>query len=385
MRIKKVVYLLSVLLLCVGFAHSVNAQSISSVSFDAIGVTIALTFPEEAHPADRILHAVEITANNSLTLKEFSMSINMWVNSSWHGIFTSDVYRNIFFQNNYTLYLPMSILLPPNANGTLQCFMHVRTQRQSGLDEVTYTFYTTCVSDLTFSELRNEYDGLLVNYSSLKADYEAIQIDYTQLATNYSRILVDYETLFGEYSDLLSNHSSLVTDYETLLDEHNGFLANYSSLLVTFEALQNKYDKLLANYSSNVAAHESLLTSYNALSNDRNSLNSKVAQYNELETEYNLLNSTRYNLQTTCDTLQDSYNELNQAHRSLAAEVRSLQEKINISGTEVNTSRILVFLFLIAVAGLVGAIGYLKKKKTEPYIVIRKETVAIKQDEKSET
>src|SRR3990172_9577865 len=183
MQAKKVVYLLSVLLLLSGFALSVGAQPTNTVSFRGVGVTIDLTFPEEAHPTDSILYNVIIRANTELTLKEFSMVVKMWVNSSWQEIFASDTYRNILLPNNNSLFLPMNFQLPPEANGTLQCFMYVRTQRGQAIDDASYTFYTTLVTQVTFSELRSEYDKLLANYSRLKADL----VDYAQLLTNYSR------------------------------------------------------------------------------------------------------------------------------------------------------------------------------------------------------
>ena len=383
MQAKKVVYLFSVLLLLSGFALSVGAQPTNSVSFRGVGVTIDLTFPEEAHPTDSILYNVTIRANTELTLKEFSMVVKMWVNSNWQEIFAPDTYRNIFLPNNYSLFLPMNFQLPPEANGTLQCFMYVRTQRQA-IDDASYTFYTTLVSQVTFSELRSEYDKLLANYSRLKADL----IDYAQLLTNYSRLVVDYQTLFGEYSELLTNHSSLVTGYETLLDEHNGLLANYSSLLANNQALQSEYSKLLANYSSNVAAHESLLTSYDTLSNDRNSLNdnykSQLAQYNELETEYDSLNSTRYSIQASYDSLKEVYAALNQTYTALDNEINDLAKKISISEGEANSSRTFAFIALMTVIGLIALIIYLKKKQPEPYVVIRKETVAVNPEEKQQ-
>jgi hypothetical protein len=41
-----------------------------------------------------------------------------------------------------------------------------------------------------------------------------------------------------------------------------------------------------------------------------------------------------------------------------------------------------MFICIAAVAGLVAFVIYLKQKKPEPYVVIRKETVTMEQDEK---
>jgi type IV secretory pathway component VirB8 len=43
-----------------------------------------------------------------------------------------------------------------------------------------------------------------------------------------------------------------------------------------------------------------------------------------------------------------------------------------------------MFIFIIAVAALIAFIVYIKRKKQEPYVVIRKETVNVNPDESSE-
>jgi hypothetical protein len=44
-----------------------------------------------------------------------------------------------------------------------------------------------------------------------------------------------------------------------------------------------------------------------------------------------------------------------------------------------------MFIFTVAVAALVAFIVYIKRKKQEPYVVIRKETVSVNPDEGSQS
>ena len=75
MRIKNLAYLLGMLLLTSGIVCGVGSSSVDSVSFHGVGVTIALTFPEEAHPSDSITHNVTITANADLALQNYTIVI----------------------------------------------------------------------------------------------------------------------------------------------------------------------------------------------------------------------------------------------------------------------------------------------------------------------
>jgi predicted nuclease with TOPRIM domain len=212
--------------------------------------------------------------------------------------------------------------------------MYVNT---TNINYLSTTFYTTKVSTITFSEWQIKYNELLANYTSLKSEYD---------------------TLLNEYNELLANYTSLVTDYATLLSEYN---------------------ELLADYNSRVAAYEALLNDYNRLSSDYSTLNTK---YRSLSDDFNSLNSTYYSVQASYDNLKADYDELNNIRTELLTAINDLNQRIAASESELNIDRVVMFIFTIAVAALVVLIMYIKRKKQEPYVVIRKETVAIKPDEK---
>jgi hypothetical protein len=62
--------------------YSVRA-SLTTVSFYGDGVTVDLTYPEEAYPSEIIVHKVTITSITELTLRNFTVVIKAPVNSGW--------------------------------------------------------------------------------------------------------------------------------------------------------------------------------------------------------------------------------------------------------------------------------------------------------------
>jgi len=334
MRAKRIVYFFIVLLLFSGLMYSTCALSINNVSFNGVGVTIDLTFPEESYPNRTITHNLTITANGDLKLQNFTLFIYAPINSALQHIENETAVLPM--QENQSLPIIISIRLPENVNGRLYCVMYVETEIDQTIEHSSCTFYTTLVSEPTFSEM-------FANYTSLQADYE---------------------TLLSEYDDLLTNCSSLLANYKALLSEHN---------------------QLTADYNSKVAAYASLLAQYNKLSDDYDALNanyrSKITELGDLQTNYDDLNTTRYNLQASYNTLQTIYEGLNQTYTDLQTELTNLQERINVSEGVLNSDRIVMFIFTVAVAALIAFIVYLKRKKEEPYVVIRKETVSMKSDE----
>ena len=341
MHTKKMGYFLTLLLFSV-LICSVDSLPDTTVSFRGSGVTIDLTFPEEAHPTESITHNVTITANIALTLQNFTIFIYAPVNAIWQEVKNQTITSWDLLENE-SLTSRLGFTLPQEANGTLYCFIYVKTSQSVYYSS--YTFYTTRVSELTFSEMQSLYYEMLANYTGLQANYT---------------------TLLNDYDDLLAEYTSLFANYTALLSEHN---------------------QLLADYDSRVAAYESLLNSYNRLSGDYNTLNSnygsQLSKYNALQADYDSLNSTRYSLQANYTTLQAVYDELNQTYNDLLTELNDLKQRITRSENDLNTDRILMFIFIVTVACLIAFIVYLKRKKEEPYVVIRKETVAMKPDEET--
>jgi predicted nuclease with TOPRIM domain len=337
MPAKRIVCFFIVLLLLSTLTCSVGALPAPTVTFRGAGVTIDLTYPEEAHPEDSITHNVTITANTDLDSVSVALLIYAPVSSILQQVKNQTLSWSALSENES---LPTSEIrfTPQQANGTLYCNMTVQTEIDSTVHYAYYSFYTTRVSELTFSEMQSLYYEMLENYTTLEDEYKALNESFT--------------TLFANYTALLSEHNQLQAQY----DSQN---ATYQSLLAQYNTLSDDYDTLNANYKS------------------------KINQLSTSQSDYDKLNSTRYSLQTSYSTLQAVYDGLNQTYTELQNEFASLQERINVSQSALNSDRIVMFVFIVAVAALIAFIVYIKRKKQEPYVVIRKETVSMKQDEES--
>ena len=149
------------------------------------------------------------------------------------------------------------------------------------------------------------------------------------------------------YDELIGNYSSLLTDYGTLLDSYNTLSTQYNGLNSTYNSLLNEYNSLQATFRS-------LNSSYFT----------QKAAYDTLRTGY--------------DSLEASYHTLNQTYYALVAESDSLRNTADTRDTELTTTKNIAYALIAITVILAALIIYSKKKKTEPYIVLRKETVAVK-------
>ena len=277
-----------------------GASAANSFSFQGAGVIVELTFPEEAHSAESITHNLTITAKTALTLQNFTIIIKVLVNSSWQQVYKEQALSRDMLQNE-KITSPSRFTLPQKAHGKLHCFIYVLTDKTS--DPLSYTFYSTHVRTLTYSEL------------------------------------------LVEYNELLTNYSDLLTKYETLLESYNDLNATYGTLNSTYNSLLNEYDTLQSNYNS--------------------------------------LNLTHHNLQATYDSLERDFNSLKDDHNELENDFNDLSQETDASKIEIINTRNLMYLFVGTTIALIVLFIYFKKKKPEPYVVIRKETVAVKPTEDS--
>ena len=331
MHAKKIACFLSILLILSGLMSNANALSTSTVSFHGVGVTIELEFPEEALPGEIIWHNATISANSSLFIRNLTVVIKALVNSSWQEFppYIDDQYPRFIPADSSYQWFSGPIPLPEETNGKMHCYIYLNTSQSN--DYLDGSFFTTLVSKPTFSEI-------WINYTVLKNDYDSL-------------------------------------------------LANYSSLFSNYAALDIEHNQLTTDYNNKVAAYALLLSQYNKLSDDNNALydnyESKLAELGTLQTDYENLNSTHSDIQESYDLLQALYNGLNQTYNELETDLTTFQQRINDLVSELDISRIVMFIFTVAVAVLIAFIIYLKRKTEEPYVVIRKETVSMKSNEES--
>jgi predicted nuclease with TOPRIM domain len=346
MPAKKTVCFFIALLLLSTVACSAVASPDTTVTFRGAGVTIYVTFPKEAHPNSTITHNITITSISPATqLRNFTAVIKAPVSSGWQEIFNS---QDTFVQPLTKSY-NLTFSLPQEANGTLQCVIYANT---SSVDDLAIMLYTTRVNTLTFSEMQSLYDEMLANYTALQEDYATLQNEYDNLWANYT-ILSD------NYTALLSERDELSDQYDAQVATYNGLLEDYTDLSNEWDTLKNDYDSLDVEYNLKTRELGVLQENYDMLNATRNSL---LGNYTNLDGNFT--------------QLQTDYVALNQTYTELVANKTDLQN-------DLDSDKIIMFIFVVAVAVLIAFIVYIKRKQQEPYLVIRKETVSMKSDEKS--
>ena len=188
--------------------------------------------------------------------------------------------------------------------------------------------------------------------TSQAADYVSFTF-YTTTVRSKS-----YGDLLTEYNGLLANHSKLIVEYESLLDEYDGLLSEHVALISSHEALLNEHSALEANYTSVLESQRTLQSQYNQLE----------ASYEDLNTEF--------------DNLTDTYNILRGNYSDLEDQIADLKEQNSSLEGNLSFDRVIMLIFIIAVVGLIALVVYVKRKKQEPYLVIRKETSVLGEENK---
>lgn len=368
MQPNKVVYFLCFLLVSSAFTYSAGALQINNVTFHGVGVNIDLIYPSEAHPGDSISHNLTITAYTDVDIQNITLFIYAPVNLTWQQIKNQSIVFPL--PADQSLSVSVRFMLPQDVNGTLNCLLFVQTDQSA--DYSSYTFYTTQVRTLTYEELFGVYNELLGNYAVLNDSYIA-------LSTNYTSLWISYNGLWANYSALTANYSSLNTSFNSLSTQNNALQSEYNALNSTHYSLQANYASVVANNNALQAVYNSLSSSNGALQTSYNSL---LGTKNTLQSDFNSLNSTYNDVQASYALLENAYDSLNHTYTSLQNQVNEFAQRISSAENALNSNRMIMFIFVATVAALVAFVIYLKRKKAEPYVVIRKETVAIEQEEK---
>jgi hypothetical protein len=362
MPTKKIVYFFIALLLVSTLTYTASALPAITISLQGEGITINITYPEEAHPKESITHDVTITANTALMMN-FVIVIYAPVNTGWQEV-RRQTLTGYYLDANEDFTSKLGFLLPQEANGILYCSLNVSTSVNNNY--LSATLYTTLVSEPTFSEMRVLYDDMLAQYTSLQNNYTTKVNEYNELFVNYSSLYVNYTTLLNEYNQT-------VAEYSALGDYYDDLSANYSSLNAAYISVLSQRNQLVADYNNKISEYNTLDENYRSQTNE----------LTNLQTNFYNLNLTHYDLQTVYETLRTDYITLNQTNNNLETQLADLQGQFTDSQGAVGVGNIVMFIFVIAVAILIAFIIYIRRKQEEPYLVIRKETVNMKSDEET--
>jgi predicted nuclease with TOPRIM domain len=373
MQAKIAVCIFSVLLLFPMWMGSADALPDTTVSIREHGVSIQLTYPDEAHPAESIWHNITLTSTVASTLRNFTVVIKVSVNSGWLEILNS--------QDTFSKPLPLTynlnLSLPQEADGMIQCVLVVKT---NSIDDLSIVFYTSHIRKMTYSELLGNYNVLYSTCNQLVADYDTLNNTYYDLMSNYEAMNSSYNDLSAHFMILNNTYNQLKADYDILNDTYANLQSNYAALNASYMVLSGNYSILNNSYNALKNKNSEIELNYN---NSRSSSNVLLGEYNELQYEYNLLNSTYNNLTETKNSLQSDYDALDTEYKKLLQDLNTLEDNASTMGSDLTIDKIVMFIFVVVVAALVGFVIYLKRKTQEPYLVIRKETVSMNRDEEA--
>lgn len=223
-----------------------------------------------------------------------------------------------------SLGLIIDLRFPEEARPTETITHNLTITAQKASTLYNFTLIINALVDSTWQQVHEEY------MSTSVAENESItkQMQFTLPQKTNDKLSVYVYVLVSIFGD-----SATYNFYST------------SVRTETYDELLNNYNELWLNNTNLHSAYQTLLQSYNSLQ----------ANYSSLGTTYNSLNQTYTTLRT----------------------------QVNALTTDLNISRALTYLLIAVTVALAVLIIYLKRKKAEPYIVLRKETVALKPNEKS--
>ena len=129
----------------------------------------------------------------------------------------------------------------------------------------------------------------------------------------------------------------------------------YDELKVKYDSLKNDYDKLKVDYDSLRDKYDELQTNYDSLKASHDKL---TADYNDLWAKYSSLNTSYTELKSNFDRLENDY-EL------LKTDYNNLKTKYEISMKELETTKILMYSFIVTTVVFIATTIYLIMRKSK--------------------
>ena len=260
----KIRYFLLVVLLNSLLLSGTLALSTPSLSFNGVGLTINLDYPEEAHPTEEIYHNVTITSQVvGLNLNNLTLKIYGTVNQTQQEI--TNLLLSLPLEQNSTLSTRINFTLPQETFGRLYCILYAKTNQDT--DYLFASFYTTHVHTITFSELLIDYNQLLTEIGNNLIIYESLNQTYYSLVEQNNNLNLDYATLNLDYRDQIKIYEALESEYASLNTNITNIQESYVSLTNTYASLNQTNKELTQKI---VLLNQDIDVSENALDVDRN-------------------------------------------------------------------------------------------------------------------
>ncbi len=258
-------YLLFITLIVAVLLPTINAQTVSSLSFHGVGITIELKFAEEAHPEENLYHNITITSQVPLTINNFTLTIYGKVNQTLQQITNLGLISIPIDIYNYTLSNRINFTIPQETFGRLYCTLYTKTNQDT--DYFFTSFYTTHVHTITFSELLIDYNQLLINYNNNLEALASLNTRYDNLFSQKSNLELLYNSQLEKYNTLKSDFDSLNTNITSIQENFDSLEQNYTILNRTNTLLETE----ISNLQQIIAEkEEDILVKENSINIDRN-------------------------------------------------------------------------------------------------------------------
>ncbi len=225
--------------------NTVNAQSVSVLSFHGVGITVELTYPKEAHPEDNIQYNLTITSQIDLEINNFTLTIYGSINHTFQEIKSLPLILPLYV--NVPFMKQVNVSIPKGTFGRLYCTLYAKTDQD--VDYLSTSFYSTHVNQITFTELLTEYDLLLSNYNNRLSLYDSLLDDFNDLMdqkdyweTEFTEKAIDYNTLQIQFQSINETLNPLQTNYTTLKSDFSELNQTNISLQNVIDSLQRDYD-----------------------------------------------------------------------------------------------------------------------------------------------
>jgi hypothetical protein len=143
----------------------------------------------------------------------------------------------------------------------------------------TYSFIfniTESVPSPEYLALNATYYHLLANYTDIFGNFTRLQADFAQLSANYTTLQQIHTNDTVNYSTLIAQYNVLNTNYNSLTANVNLISTNYADLNDTYGALSSNYASLQASFQTLGANYVALNTSYTSLISNYNSVTGQL-------------------------------------------------------------------------------------------------------------
>ena len=269
--LKNKISILMIAVLLNSFLLSVTiAAPVPSLAFHGVGLTVNLTYPEEAHPTEEIYHNVTITSQTDLTISNLTLTIYGTVNQTQQEITNLALFSWTLDQNT-TLTNRINFTIPQETVGNLYCTFYAKTNQDT--DYLFTSFYTTQVDTITFSELVIQYNQLLLEFNNNLLLFKSLNQTYYSLIEQNNNLQSDYTNMGIDYRDQISDLTSDLKDQikinQELQIEYDSLNTNHTSIKENFASLDQNFTDLI---ETNTLLEEGIIVLEQEINDSRNSL-----------------------------------------------------------------------------------------------------------------